>query len=183
MVRMHLAGAVIVPRRSQQRVMLHNVAQKLEPQRVEKPSSTLLGGRHHASGEFSLIRARVGTAALGGVPGAPGFGALGWSTVQSGVARQRKARFTHLSDLIYTFSSPDSMGALSSRAWAGRFQFAEDRSAPLFMPKRTFQPNRRHRSKTHGFRTRMKTKQGRAVISRRRAKGRKRVSVKPGFRE
>jgi len=53
----------------------------------------------------------------------------------------------------------------------------------FFMPKRTFQPNRRRRSKTHGFRTRMKTKSGRAVISRRRAKGRKRVSVKPGFRE
>ena len=51
------------------------------------------------------------------------------------------------------------------------------------MPKRTFQPNRRHRSKVHGFRTRMKTKAGRAVINRRRAKGRKRVSVKPGFRE
>jgi large subunit ribosomal protein L34 len=50
------------------------------------------------------------------------------------------------------------------------------------MPKRTFQPNRRHRSKTHGFRTRMKTKSGQAVLSRRRAKGRKRVSVKPGFR-
>jgi large subunit ribosomal protein L34 len=53
----------------------------------------------------------------------------------------------------------------------------------FFMPKRTFQPNRRHRSKTHGFRTRMKTKAGQAVLSRRRAKGRKRVSVKPGFRE
>jgi large subunit ribosomal protein L34 len=61
--------------------------------------------------------------------------------------------------------------------------FAEDRSAGFFMPKRTFQPNRRRRSKTHGFRTRMKTKSGRAVISRRRAKGRKRVAVKPGFRE
>jgi len=51
------------------------------------------------------------------------------------------------------------------------------------MPKRTFQPNRRHRSKTHGFRKRMKTKSGQAVLSRRRAKGRKRVSVKPGFRD
>ena len=51
------------------------------------------------------------------------------------------------------------------------------------MPKRTFQPNRRHRSKTHGFRSRMKSKGGQAVLSRRRAKGRKRVSVKPGFRE
>ena len=53
----------------------------------------------------------------------------------------------------------------------------------LFMPKRTFQPNRRRRSKKHGFRTRMKTQGGQKVISRRRAKGRKRVSVKPGFRE
>jgi large subunit ribosomal protein L34 len=52
-----------------------------------------------------------------------------------------------------------------------------------FMPKRTFQPNRRKRSKTHGFRTRMKTQGGKKVLSRRRAKGRKRVSVKPGFRE
>lgn len=74
--------------------------------------------------------------------------------------------------LIYTFASHLRVVT----------QFG-DEEQPLFMPKRTFQPNRRHRSKTHGFRTRMKTKSGRAVISRRRAKGRKRVSVKPGFRE
>jgi len=51
------------------------------------------------------------------------------------------------------------------------------------MPKREFQPNRRRRSKTHGFRVRMRTQGGRKVLARRRAKGRKRVSVKPGFRE
>ena len=51
------------------------------------------------------------------------------------------------------------------------------------MPKRTFQPNRHRRVKTHGFRARMKTKSGAAVLSRRRAAGRKRVSVSAGFRD
>lgn len=43
--------------------------------------------------------------------------------------------------------------------------------------KRTFQPNNRRRSRVHGFRLRMHTRAGRAILAARRRKGREKLSA------
>lgn len=50
-------------------------------------------------------------------------------------------------------------------------------SQEFLMSKRTFQPNNRRRAKTHGFRLRMRTRAGRAILAARRRKGRQELSA------
>jgi large subunit ribosomal protein L34 len=47
----------------------------------------------------------------------------------------------------------------------------------IHVSKRTFQPNNRRRAKTHGFRLRMRTRAGRAILAARRRKGRAELSA------
>ena len=74
-----------------------------------------------------------------------------------------------------TNGQPRPTGLTLNRA--GRERQTERGETAVAKGKRTFQPNNRRRARVHGFRLRMRTRAGRAIVSSRRTKGRRKLTA------
>ena len=61
--------------------------------------------------------------------------------------------------------------------WLGVLRARQNEENAVAKGKRTFQPNNRRRARVHGFRLRMRTRAGRAIVGNRRRKGRRALSA------
>ena len=73
--------------------------------------------------------------------------------------------------MLWLCAFPDAVVRRDRRKKVSKVSRSED------VLKRTFQPHRKSRKRTHGFRKRMRTRAGREVLRRRRRKGRRQLTV------